>query len=102
MSIHAFDVDLASQDIQLLRDAGSIAVSSSDSRIRHVGSHPPDRHSEPLRKRIKRVELIADHEKLFQVYLIELQSVTGADIKAIGRAFRDKAGNLLFVLTGDY
>ena len=46
--------------------------------------------------------MISDQDKLFQVYLFELQSVTIADIKAIGRAFRDKAGNFLFVITDDY
>jgi hypothetical protein len=51
---------------------------------------------------IKRIELIADHKKQLQVYLFELTSVTVAEIKALARAFRNRAGQFLLVLTSDY
>ena len=104
--MQAFDVELSAQDIQVLRDADSIAAFFSglgyDTAARIPQTPANLGLSEPLQKRVKRIELIADQDKLFQVYLFELQSVTVADIKAIGRAFRDKAGNFLFVVTDDY
>ena len=51
---------------------------------------------------IKRIELIADREALFQVYLFELKSVTVAHTRALARALRNRAGNFLLVLTSDY
>lgn len=53
-------------------------------------------------RQISRIELIADQESLFQVYLFELKSVTVAVTRAIARAFRNRAGNYLLVLTSDY
>jgi hypothetical protein len=104
--MQAFDVELSAQDIQVLRDADSIAAFFTglgyDTAARIPQTPANLGLSEPLQKRVKRIELIADQDKLFQVYLFELQSVTVADIKAIGRAFRDKAGNFLFVVTDDY
>lgn len=51
---------------------------------------------------IKKIELIADQEGLFQVYLFDLQSVTVVHTRALARAFRNRAGNYLLVLTSDY
>ncbi len=51
---------------------------------------------------IKWIELIADHQKLLQGYLFELKSVTVAEIEALGRVFRNFAGQFLLVLTADY
>src|SRR3990172_3802010 len=51
---------------------------------------------------IKKIELIADQEGLLQVYLFELQSVTVAHTRALARAFRNRAGNYLLILTSDY
>jgi len=51
---------------------------------------------------IKKIELIADQDGLFQVYFFELQSVTVAHTRALARAFRNRAGNYLLVLTSDY
>ena len=106
MSMQGFDIELSAQDILALRDADSVAVFFTglgyDTAARIPQTPANLGLSEPVQKRVKRVELIADQAKLFQVYLFELQSVTVADIKAIGRAFRDKAGNFLFVITADY
>jgi hypothetical protein len=46
--------------------------------------------------------MIADQENLFQVYLFELDTVTVAHTRALARAFRNRAGNYLLVLTSDY
>jgi len=106
VSMQAFDVELSTQDIQVLRDSNSATAFFTglgyDTTARIAQTAANLGLSEPLQKRVRRVELIADQDKLFQVYLFELQSVTVADIKAIGRAFRDKAGNFLFVITADY
>lgn len=58
---------------------------------------------ESIRRKIRRIERIADQELgALQVYLVELDSVTVAAIQALARAFRDRAGNYLLVLTSDY
>ena len=57
-----------------------------------------DSTSRPIRK----IELIADQEGLLQVYLLELQNITVAHTRALARAFRNRAGNYLLVLTTDY
>ncbi|NWG76060.1 MAG: hypothetical protein HXY24_15915, partial [Rubrivivax sp.] len=41
-------------------------------------------------------------EGLLQVYLFELDSVTVAATRALARAFRNRAGNYLLILTSDY
>lgn len=106
MSMQAFDVELSAHEIQVLRDANSVAAFFAglgyDTAARIPQTPANLGFSEPLQKRIRRAELVADQAKLFQAYLFELQGVTVADIKAIGRAFRDKAGNFLFIVTADY
>lgn len=51
---------------------------------------------------ITHVEQLAAHEGLLHVYLFELDSVTIALTNALARAFRNKQGNYLLVLTSDY
>ena len=58
--------------------------------------------AESLVRRIRKVELIADDEGLFQVYLFQLPSVTIADARALAAAFRNRAGNFLLVLTVNF
>lgn len=53
-------------------------------------------------KPIRSVELLADQEGLFQVYLFELTTVTITHTRALARAFRNRAGNYLLILTSDY
>jgi hypothetical protein len=104
--MHPFDLELTSQDIQVLHDGDSVAVFLTnlgyDTRARIPQTAANLGIPEPTQRRIKHIELLADHDKFLQVYLFELKNVTVADIKAIGRAFRDKAGNFLFVITADY
>ena len=106
MTTHSFDLELTSQDIQGLHDANSVAAFLTnlgyDTRARIPQTAANLGLPEPIQRRIKRIELLADHDKFLQVYLFELKNVTVADIKAICRAFRDKAGNFLFVVTADY
>ena len=104
--MQSFDLELTSQDIQVLHDGDSVAAFLTslgyDTRARIPQTAANLGLPEPVQKRIKRIELLADHDKFLQVYLFELKNVTVADIKAIGRAFRDKGGNFLFVITADY
>jgi Eco57I restriction-modification methylase/TaqI-like C-terminal specificity domain len=58
--------------------------------------------ADTLLRRIKRIELIADNEGFFQVYLFQLVSVTVADARALATSFRNRAGNFLLVLTADF
>jgi hypothetical protein len=58
--------------------------------------------AETLLRRIKKIELIADNESFFQVYLFQLVSVTVADARALATSFRNRAGNFLLVLTADF
>src|SRR5437867_3699292 len=51
---------------------------------------------------IKKIERIADQEGLLQVYLFEVASLTQALTHTIVRAFRNRAGNYLLVLTANY
>jgi hypothetical protein len=107
MQIQPFDRELSAQDIQVLRDANSVAAFFTglgyDTATRMQQTAVNLGIAEPVQKRIKRIELLAaDSDRFLQVYLFELKSVTVADIKAIARAFRDKAGNYLFVATSDY
>jgi len=58
--------------------------------------------ADTILRRIKKIELIADNESFFQVYLFELISVTVADARALATIFRNRAGNFLLVLTADF
>ncbi len=104
--MHAFDLDLTLQDLQTLNDANSLATFFSalgyDTQSKTAQTAANLGIPEAVQQRIRRVELLSDNERFLQVYLFEMQSVTVADIKAISRAFRDKAGNYLLVFTSDY
>jgi hypothetical protein len=102
-----FDVDLAERDIQALASVDELAAFFArlgyDTNARTVQT-PGNLGiaSESTLRPIKRIELIADREGLFQVYLFELTSVTVAHTRALARAFRNRVGNFLLVLTSDY
>ena len=51
---------------------------------------------------VRKIELIANQENLFQVYFFELVGITITHPRALARAFRNRAGNYLLVLTIDY
>ena len=58
--------------------------------------------NDPLRRSIRQIERLADEAALFQVYLFVLDSVTQANINALARTFRNRAGDFLLVLTRDF
>ena len=58
--------------------------------------------AESLVRRIRKVELIADDDGFFQVYLFQLPTLTLADARALAAAFRNRAGNFLLVLTANF
>jgi hypothetical protein len=102
-----FDVDLSERDVQALSSADALAAFFAglgyDTNARIVQT-PGNLGigTEGILRPIKRIELISDREGLFQVYLFELASVTVAHTRALARAFRNRAGNFLLVLTSDY
>lgn len=51
---------------------------------------------------IKKIELLAEQEGLLHIYLFELSSVTTSHTRALVRAFRNRTGNYLLILTSDY
>ncbi len=101
------DIDLNRQDIQSLASSEAVAAFfaslgyATEARTAQTTGNlgiTADSTSRPIRK----IELIADQDGLFQVYLFELQSITVAHTRALARAFRNRAGNYLLVLTSDY
>lgn len=101
------DIDLSRQDIQALSNAEAIAAFfarlgyDTETRTPQTAGNlgiTADSTSRP----IKKIELIANQEGLLQVYLFELQSITVAHTRALARAFRNRVGNYLLVLTSDY
>ena len=102
-----FDADLSEREVQELSSADALAAFFArlgyDTNARTVQT-PGNLGigTEGTLRPIKRIELIADREGLFQVYLFELSSVTVSHTRALARAFRNRAGNFLLVLTSDY
>src|SRR5712692_1655114 len=59
--------------------------------------------SDNLKSAITHIERLASQNaRLFEVYLFELKSVTVANTQGIVRAFRNRPGDYLLVLTDDY
>ncbi len=102
-----FDCDISASDIQELDSADAIAAFfaklgyRTDVRVPQTPGNLGITADGTVRP-IKRVELIADQEGLLQVYLFELTTVTVTHTRALARAFRNRAGNYLLVLTSDY
>jgi len=101
------DVELGAHDVQALSSADAVAAFfarlgyNMDKRTEQTPANLGIT-AEGTARPIKRIELIADQENLFQVYLFELTSVTVSHTRALARAFRNRAGNYLLVLTSDY
>ncbi len=106
------DRDLKPPDIQVLSSRDSIAAFFSS-----LGYNTDDKSGARIKQSVsalnitpdtiartkKHVERLADQENgTLQVYLFELSSVTVAAVRALARAFRDRAGKYLLVLTSDY
>src|SRR3989344_1327423 len=101
------DVDLTERDIQALNTADAIAAFFAKLRYNtnaRTSQTPANLGitADSTVRAIKKIELIADHEGRFQFYLFELLSVTIVTTRALARAFRNRTGNYLLVLTSEY
>lgn len=102
-----FDKEIRSEQIQAIRTSDGVAALFSElgyrteARITQtadvLGITP-----ESASLQIKNIERIADQEGRLQVYLFEVASLTQSLTHTIARAFRNRAGNYLLVLTADY
>src|SRR5262249_8250527 len=99
-----FDIEVGRDDIQVISSADAVAAFfarlgyGTDIRIPQTPANLGIT-AEGTARPIKKIELIADQEGFFQVYLFELTSVTVAHTRALARAFRNRAGHYLLVLT---
>ena len=104
---HSLDVELTSRDVQSLDGPDAVAGFlarlgyNTDARTVQTAENLGIGAEGTLRP-IRRIELLADQEGLFQVYLFEVASVTVSHTRALARVFRNRAGNYLLVLTSDY
>src|SRR5947207_9230199 len=101
------DRELRARDVQDLSNSDAIAAFFATLGYRTEARREQTAANlgilaEGLQRPIRRIELLADHEGLFQVYLFELASVTVAHTRALARVFRNRAGNFLLVLTSDF
>ena len=101
------DIELTASDVQALNAADAIAAFfarlgyNTDARTLQTPANLGMTADSTVRP-IQRIELIADQEGLFQIYLFELTSITVTHTRALARAFRNRAGNYLLVLASDY
>ena len=102
------DFELSREDIQLLssRDAlaaffAKLGYDTNDRLIQNVAAMGFT--SDTLKSAITHIERLASQDaRMFEVYLFELKSVTIATTQGIVRAFRNRPGDYLLVLTDDY
>ncbi len=102
------DLELSREDIQLLssRDAlaaffAKLGYDTNGRLIQNVAAMGFT--SDNLKSAITHIERLASQDaRLFEVYLFELKSVTVANTQGIVRAFRNRPGDYLMVLTDDY
>ncbi len=102
------DLELSREDIQLLssRDAlvaffAKLGYDTNDRLIQNVAAMGFT--NDNLKSAITHIERLASQDaRLFEVYLFELKSVTVANTQGIVRAFRNRPGDYLLVLTDDY
>jgi hypothetical protein len=102
------DIELSREDIQLLSNSDAL-----DAFFAKLGYNTNDRliqniaamgfTSDNLKAAITHIARLASQDgRLFEVYLFELKSVTIANTQGIVRAFRNRPGDYLLVLTDDY
>src|SRR5256884_1326583 len=102
------DHELSRDDIQLLSTRDALAA-----LFAKLGYDPNDRliqnvaamgfTSDTLKSAITHIERLASQDaRMFEVYLFELKSATIATTQGIVRAFRNRPGDYLLVLTDDY
>ena len=102
------DYELSREDIQLLssRDAlaaffAKLGYDTNDRLVQNVAAMGFT--SDNLKSAIIHIERLASQDaRMFEVYLFELKSVTIANTQGIVRAFRNRPGDYLLVLTDDY
>ena len=102
------DIELSYEDIQLLssRDAlaaffAKLGYDTNDQLVQNVAAMGFT--SDNLKSAITHIERLASQDaRMFEVYLFELKSVTIANTQGIVRAFRNRPGDYLLVLTDDY
>ncbi len=102
------DLELSREDIQLLssRDAlaaffAKLGYDTNDRLVQNVAAMGFT--SDNLKSAITHIERLASQDaRMFEVYLFELKSVTVANTQGIVRAFRNRPGDYLLVLTDDY
>jgi hypothetical protein len=104
--LHNVDVEIDPRDVQALNGPDALAAFfarlgyNTDARIVQTPSNLGI--TETVARPVNRLELLADQEGLFQVYLFELSSVTISNTRPLARAFRNLTGNFLLILTSDY
>ena len=102
------DIELTREDIQLLSNSDALAA-----YFAKLGYNTNDRltqnvaalgfSSDNLKAAIAHIERLASQDgRLFEVYLFKLKSVTVANTQGIVRAFRNRPGDYMLVLTDDY
>src|SRR6266496_1216843 len=102
------DFELSREDIQLLssRDAlaaffAKLGIDKTNRLVKNVAAMGFT--SDNLKSAITHIERLASQDaRMFEVYLFELKSVTIANTQGIVRAFRNRPGDYLLVLTDDY
>src|SRR5256714_5313860 len=102
------DLELSREDIQLLSNSDALAAffaklgyDTNDRLTQNVAAMGFT--SDNLKSAITHIERLASQDaRLFEVYLFELKSVTVANTQGIVRAFRNRPGDYLLVLTDDY
>src|ERR1035438_3623769 len=101
------DLEILSRDIQAISSADAVAAFfarlgyNTNARLKQTPANL-GMAAEGTSRPIRNVELIADHEGFLQVYLFELTSVTVTHTRALARAFKNRVGDQLLVLTSDY
>jgi hypothetical protein len=88
--IHSVDVEIDPRDVQALNGPDAVAAFfahlgyNTDARIPQTPGNLGI--TESVARPVNRLELLADQEGLFQVYLFELTSVTVSNTRALWRA----------------
>jgi hypothetical protein len=102
------DLDLRPSDVQALASRDAIVAFftrlgyDTNARLTQT-AEVMGLTAESLKREIRHIELVADHESgTLQVYLLEIKSITVANIQALARGLRNRAANFLWVLTSDY
>ncbi len=105
--MHKYDFDLGRRDIQQLSNAEEVTAFfarlgySTDVQIEQTVDNLGIT-SDGAKRPVNKIWLISDEQTFLQVYLFELKTVSMTSVRELSRAFRNKAGNYLFILTSGY